>query len=187
MDEVEIIHKAKEGDLQAFEKLVCLYQKRVFSFAYYHLRNRSDAEDISQEVFWRVFRSLYRFDESRKFFSWIYSIEMNLIRSMVRFRKFRSTESDEDYYEVVGFMDRGILSAEDGLLLWKLTEHLEPKEKDLLYLKYIDDRSVSEISELLHISETNIKVKLFRAKEKIRTRLEEETHENAKFQAVFGE
>jgi RNA polymerase sigma-70 factor, ECF subfamily len=167
MQENEIISKAQEGDLRAFEELVTLYKRRVFAFAYYYLRNKADAEDVSQEVFWRVFNYIKKFDAEKKFFSWIYAIEMNVIKGSYKSKNNRTVDINEDYFEQISFNDNGLLSMEDKIVLFNAIEKLEEDEKNLLLLKYMEDLSIKEIADAFTLTEENVKVKIFRAKEKV--------------------
>ncbi len=167
MEEFDLVSKAQKGDFQAFEELVLIYKKRVFSFAYYHVRNKADAEDISQEVFWRLFNYIKKYDVKRKFFSWIYAIEMNVIKSFFQKNKNRTVELTENFINSIIFNDNSLLSVDDKLFLFKAMEEISEDEKNILFLKYMDDLSIKEISETLEITEENVKVRIYRAKEKL--------------------
>jgi RNA polymerase sigma factor (sigma-70 family) len=167
MQENDIISKAQQGDLRAFEELVTLYKRRVFAFAYYYLKNKADAEDVSQEVFWRVFNYIKKFDTDKKFFSWIYAIEMNVIKGSFKNKKNKIVEVSEDFFEQISFNDNSLLSTEDKIVLFNAIDKLEDDEKNLLFLKYMEDLSIKEIADAFELSEDNIKVKIFRAKEKL--------------------
>jgi RNA polymerase sigma-70 factor (ECF subfamily) len=168
MDEKEIIRLAKQGDRGAFGKLIDRYKKLVYSFAFYHLKNRADAEDISQEVFWRVFSYLSKYDEKRKFFSWIYAIEMNILASYMRKKmKHRKVCINDDFLQNVEFDEKDNMSMEDRILLFQAIDGLNSMEKSLIFMKYNEDCSIREIAESFNISEENVKVRLFRTKEKL--------------------
>jgi len=172
MDEKELIRKAKNGDFEAFKKLVSCYNKQCFSFAYYHLKNRADAEDFVQEVFYRVFLYLKRYDEKRKFFSWLYAIERNVLMTFFKKKKKKQLEVEEVFVENIVFYDEK-LNIEDRVALFKAIENLNEMEKDLIFLKYNEDLSIKDIAEAFHLSEENVKVKLFRAKERLLNLLKE--------------
>lgn len=168
MDEKEVILRAQKGDIKAFEEIVELYQKRVFSFAYSYVRNRSDAEDITQDVFWKLFIHIKKFNTDKKFFSWIYAILINTIMSFFKGRKKHKTQdSDEEFVQNIAWNDGNRLSTEDKLVLFQALDTLKPEEKNLLLLKYMEDLTIKEISEIAQLSEENVKVRIFRAKEKL--------------------
>jgi len=167
MEDTEIVSRAQKGDFKAFEELVELYQKRVFSFAIYHVKNKADAEDVSQEVFWRIFNYIKKYDSSRKFFSWVYAIELNVIKSFFRKKKKHFLVLNEDILNLIVFHDDGLLSSDDKITLFKALDKIDIEERNILFYKYIDDLSIKEIAEIYRISEENVKVRIFRAKEKI--------------------
>jgi len=168
MDEKEIIKEVKKGNSEAFGQLIDLYKKLVFSFAYYHVKNRADAEDITQEVFWRVFSYINKFDEKRKFFSWLYTIEMNILATFLKKRmKQKKAYADQDFLENIVFDEKDRMSAEDKIVLFEAIDKLSTMEKSLIYMKYNEDYSIKEIAESFKLSEQNVKVKLFRTKGKL--------------------
>ena len=176
MVESEIIKQAKRGNSEAFGKLIDSYKKLVFSFAYYHVKNRADAEDITQEVFWRVFSYINKFDEKRKFFSWLYAIEMNILATFFKKRiKHKKADVDEDFLENIVFDEKDHLSLEDKIILFEAIDKLSSLEKSLIYMKYNEDCSIKEIAESVNLSEDNVKVKLFRTKGKLYQILGKET------------
>ncbi|MGC8765335.1 MAG: RNA polymerase sigma factor [Brevinematia bacterium] len=166
MDEKELLILAKKGDLKAFEKLISIYSRHCFSFGYYHLKNRSDAEDFVQEVFYKLFLYIKSYNENKKFFSWFYEIEKNVLKDFFKKRNKRKEEIDEKFFENVVFYDNHI-GIEDKISLFKAIESLNEDEKDLIFMKYNEDLSIKEIAEILKLSEENVKVRLFRAKQKL--------------------
>ncbi len=168
MDERQIISLAKEGNREAFGSLIDRYKRLVYSFAFYHTKNKADAEDVAQEVFWRVFSYLNKFDEKRKFFSWVYAIEMNVIMSFKRKNmKHKKVCIDEEFLQNVKFDEKDHLSTEDRIMLFQAIDGLNSIDKSLIYMKYNENCSIREIAESLRLSEDNVKVRLFRAKEKL--------------------
>ena len=174
-NERDCIEKAQKGDLKAFEELVKHYQKQAFSFAYVRLRNRHDAEDIVQEVFWKVFVNLKRFDPARKFASWLFTIEMNAMMTFFRSRKKTvSIDQDDDFMENIRIEKESSISPEDKIVLFDAINSLNELDKNLILMKYHDDLSIKEIAEILKISEENVKVRIFRAKDKLSDFLKKE-------------
>ena len=89
IDDFSLVKAFQAGDQQAFESLVRRYQHQVANLIYVTMGNRDDVDDIAQEVFIRVYRSLIRFKFDASFFSWIYRITMNLCIDEIRKRKIR--------------------------------------------------------------------------------------------------
>jgi RNA polymerase sigma-70 factor, ECF subfamily len=88
-DDYTLIQAVQAGDHSAFETLVRRYQRQVANLIYTNMGNQSDVEDIAQEVFIRVYRSLPQFKFNASFFSWIYRITVNLCIDEIRKRKIR--------------------------------------------------------------------------------------------------
>ncbi len=164
---VEWVVLAKQGDLKAFEKLVEGYKRQIFSLCLCKTRRKADAEDLLQEVFWRAYDKLYTLKDDRKFFSWLYTIAINTVRSFLRSSARKKTESDEDYQESISWSDKGMLSVEDKMSLMDAMEELKEEDRLLLQWKYLEDWSLKEIAEVLDITENNTKVKLFRARDRL--------------------
>ena len=75
--EVELVQRAAQGDLAAFEELMAKYQRAVFNIALYKSKNYSDAEDLSQEIFLAAFKALSTLKETEKFAGWLFGIAYN--------------------------------------------------------------------------------------------------------------
>ena len=88
-DDFTLIRLIQAGDHQAFESLIRRYQRQVANLIYLTMGNRDDVDDIAQEVFIRVYRSLPKFKFDASFFSWLYRITMNLCIDEIRKRKIR--------------------------------------------------------------------------------------------------
>ena len=174
IEEKEIIMRARDGSLGDFEKLLALYKKRVFGIIYLHIRNRSDAEDLFQEVFYRVFRGLKSYDPGRSFFAWIYTVTLNTVRSYLTKTKSRKQEVDIEFLEDLVADSEADFSTEDKIILFNALDCLPDDERQLIYLKYMQGIGVSEISELTGLSEENVKVKLHRIRKKIGKEMEGE-------------
>src|SRR5437764_11855340 len=88
-DEAEIIRRCLAGDERAHRELMSRYERPVFSIALRMLRQREDAEDVTQETFVRMFRALERYDPTRPFSAWLFTITSRLSIDLLRRRKLR--------------------------------------------------------------------------------------------------
>lgn len=86
LDDSHVVQSFLDGNAQAFTELVVRYQTRLLNFVYRTIGDRERAEDLVQEVFVRVYRHLHRFDQSKKFSTWIYTIASNLAKNELRNR-----------------------------------------------------------------------------------------------------
>lgn len=166
----------KKGDMKGFQEIVKSYQKRVFSFAYSWLRNRADAEDAVQEVFWRVLKHIKRYDENRAFSTWVFAVAMNVIKAIYKKNKRKPKNMDEAFLESVHVSDDGFDSVEDKIALYQILDRLGEDDRNLFYLRYAVQMKISEIAELRQETEANVKTRLFRLREKMGRQDPEETY-----------
>lgn len=185
--EARLVRLAKTGDRAAFADLVELYKDKIFHLAYRMLGNRQEAEDIVQETFLRVFRSLDRYDEGLKFSTWIYRIGTNL--SIDRLRKRRTTYSLDadigpdggdgtDWHSLLASEEatpegRALLS-ETQRRIREAIDSLPEKYKSVVVLKYLHDMSLQEIGDVLDMPVTTVKTRVHRGREFLRAKLEGE-------------
>jgi RNA polymerase sigma-70 factor (ECF subfamily) len=174
----ELVRRAKNGDKEAFETLVRQHQSRVFAVAGGILRNREDVEDIAQQVFLKAYFSLKRFDQRAAFSTWLYKITLNECWDLLRKRKVRplllevdlSEEQARQYQAAVEVAD-GRPDASERLAarerVEQLLECLEERDRSMLVLKEVQGFSVEEIAEVLEINANTVKVRLFRARQRI--------------------
>ncbi len=175
VEELQIIERIQKGDTNAFSFLVTKYQDVVFSIALKVLRNREDAEEMAQETFIKAYRSLSSFQGKSKFSTWLFSIAYNTCITSVRKKKFPTTsidqvqieESDEEWDSF------GMSSEERSRMLETAMKQLPEDDYMLVVLFYYEEQSVEEISRIVGMSESNVKVKLFRARKKLYTIMNE--------------
>lgn len=173
-----LVRRAQAGDEGAFQEVVERYQSKVFSIIHGIVRQRNDVEDIAQQVFAKVYFSLRNFDFRSSLITWIYKITVNECFDYLRKKKVRKLvyESDMSEDEVrrvensVPVLDRGTradttLARRDYIV--KLLDRVSDEEKRLLVLKEVEGYSVEELSGMLKMNENTIKVKLFRARQKL--------------------
>ncbi len=168
MDESALIFDAQHGSLTALEELIDRYQGKIFSITLTHTRNREDAMDISQEVFMKMYKHIRHFDNTRNFFPWLYSIMMNTLRSyMNKNKKYRKNQGT-DFLDEVELIDQPGMSIEDKLCLFNALDELDSKDKELIILKYFEDLSIQEIAQICSMGESNVKVSLMRARNRMK-------------------
>ena len=151
-----------------FEELYDRYVDKVYRKCLSFVKNEAQAEDFTHDIFLRVVLKLGSFKEHAKFSTWLYSITYNYCMDQVRQTK-RQAEvaldenfdlADDGYdLELVEMQTRG---------LKKALQKIDPDERAILLMKYQDDFSIKEISETLKITESAVKMRLMRTKEKLR-------------------
>jgi len=162
--------RARGGDLGAFEDLVRQYQGDVWRFAYHFTRDRSLADDVTQEAFLRAWRSLDRFDLERPFGPWVCRIAANLAVNHVRSPRAREEGLPEGHAETrsSGPGPLGaLLDAEGARVLEAAMGQLPQEQRAVLVLRVVEDLSYAEIAETLGISPGTVMSRLFRARERL--------------------
>lgn len=186
MGEVDsgLVRKAKQGDIQAFEKLINKHQKRVYNIALRMLQNPEDAYDISQEVFIRVFKSMKEFREEASFSTWIYRIAKNACLDELRKRKKRNIVSlDENMEFEEGTVKRQIEDEAPGPdILYESKElkdivklalrHLSNDHRLVIVLRDLQGFSYDEIAKILDCPEGTVKSRINRARKALKDILE---------------
>jgi len=168
------IVKTLAGDTQSFGILVERYQTMVYSLALKMLKHKEEAEEVAQDTFIKSYKSLSKFSGKSKFSTWLYRIGYNTcldrIKGNVKYNNnveidtISSTElsSVESIFE-------GIERKERSEIIQDCMNQLPDDERVILHLFYFEELSLKEIKKVLSISESNIKVKLFRARKKLFT------------------
>lgn len=177
--EVALVRRAQAGDEAAFRQIVERYQSKVFAIIHGILRNRNDVEDIAQQVFTKVYFALKGFDFRSSLVTWLYKITVNecydyLRKMKVRKVTYESDMSEDDVRRIENTEDavRGPMERQDRVALErdyvvKLLAKLSEEERTLLMMKEIEGYSVEELAQIHGMNENTVKVKLFRARQKL--------------------
>jgi RNA polymerase sigma-70 factor (ECF subfamily) len=175
---VSMVKKAKAGNRTALGRLVELFQEDIFRMIYYRTHSQIDAEDLTQEVFVQVFKSLSRIREEERFRAWIFSIALNLVRDFQRKKKIRAllgVPSQRDDMAPGKGKTGHHPEAMESLMrkeFWKqikiLLDKLSRGEKEVFLLRFMDHLSIREISYVLEKNESTVKTHLYRALGKLR-------------------
>ncbi|KIL51785.1 RNA polymerase sigma factor SigW [Jeotgalibacillus soli] len=176
------IKQVLKGDQNAFGEIVEIYKDKVFHVCFRMLGNRQEAEDISQDAFIRAYINIHTFDIDRKFSTWLYRIATNLCIDRIRKKK-------PDYYldaEVTGtegltmysqipvderLPEEEVESMELQDTIQKEISKLPDKYRSVIVLKYIEELSLKEISEILDLPLGTVKTRIHRGREALRKQL----------------
>ncbi|MDQ4072352.1 MAG: sigma-70 family RNA polymerase sigma factor [Actinomycetota bacterium] len=175
-DEAELVAKARDGDRAAFDELVRMTHASVYTLAYRLTGNAEDARDVAQETYLRAYRSIHRFRGDSRFSTWLYRITANCASTLIA-RRARTSHDELSLDEPVP--DRrpevdpeGM--AESGFIRDRLTAalaELPPRLRAVVVLRDIYDLPHEAIAAELGISQEAAKVRLHRARRKLRERL----------------
>jgi len=179
-----LIEQCLKGQQSSFSELIDKYKNLVFDLAYRMTYNLQDAEDISQEVFIRAYKSLSNFNPRYKFSTWLYQMTLNLCRDRFRKGKIPSISLDtppnegdqKDFNSLIADpknnLEETFLQAEQTNFINTLISSLPLKYREVIVLRHLRDLSYEEMSKILNISIGSVKTRLFRAREKLREILE---------------
>lgn len=174
--DISIIRRVLEGDTDAFGMLVDHYGSMVFKVVYRITDNREASEDLCQEAFIRAFRQLSQFKGDAAFSSWLYRIAWNL--SMDHLDKARK-QTWVDINELTETHNRSLPAtepfdtmdtAERRRALTREIERLAPPDRLLIELYYQEEKTVKEISWIMGLGESNVKIRLHRIRKKLKSR-----------------
>lgn len=177
-DEALLVRRVQARDEMAFREIVDRYQAKVFSIIYGILRNRNDAEDIAQQVFAKIYFSIGNFDFRSSLLTWIYKITVNECYDYLRKKRVRKLVYESDFSEEDSLKMENSESVREkaaGIdtelarrdLVMKLLAKVSEEDRRLILLKEVEGHSVEELAEMTGMNENTIKVKLFRARQKL--------------------
>ena len=181
--DVALVERAKAGDTAAFEQLVRQYDRQIFRTAQHITQNREDAEDITQDVFFKAFQKLDQFQGNSKFSTWLVRIAVN--ESLMRLRKRRTGKMvsiDEDVETEEGSVPRDLADwapdpeqnytqSELAEILRKTIQGLPQGFRVVFALRDVEGLSTEETAETLGLSVPAVKSRLLRARLQLRERL----------------
>ncbi len=177
----------KHGDLQeSIEKIYEQYYRDVYHFLICFTGNRNDAEDLTQEVFIQVLKSMPKYNENYRLKTWILTIARNVAVDHFRRHKFISIFKEGFFASLVSKdkkPDELLETKEQKTVVHNAISKLKPNYRAVLILRGINGFSIRETAEILNCSEAKVKVEYFRALKKLQTILNfnvEEGIENAK-------
>jgi RNA polymerase sigma-70 factor (ECF subfamily) len=172
--EAEIVARVLKGDRQSYSLLVEEYKSPIYNLAYRMTGNSEDADDLTQETFIRAYQYLWRYDTRRKFFTWLYTLALNLIRSHLR-KKNKGNKSIEEVSALL-LADKNpspeaelIENQEISVYLLRL----EYESRALLIMKFHQGLTFEEIAQITGKSLSAVKMRIYRGLEKLKELLKE--------------
>lgn len=176
----ELIAKVLSGQSASFEPLVVKYQPRVFALARRYARRETEVEDIVQTVFLKTFSKLSSYKGTAPFEHWLMRTATytcyDFLRKHQRNREWNASDlsgEENDWFENLGEESHAHTNQEAArALVDKLLDELKPDDRHIITLLELDRKSIHEIADLTGLSESNVKVKAHRAREKMRKALD---------------
>lgn len=188
MSELErsLLRRLRDRDERAFRELLELHRDRVFNITFRMLGNRAEAEDVAQEVFITVFKTVDQFREQSKFSTWLYRVAVNHCKNRIKYLARRHDrdrdELDETSQQANGAIagppvrmpqpDRALEGAQMERLLQEAIGTLDDDHRIVVVLRDIEDLSIEEICDITGLPDGTVKSRLHRARLALRKKLQ---------------
>lgn len=183
--DVKLIADLKSGKLEAFDKIVERYQRKIYALSFNITRNQMDAEDVVQDVLLSIFRKIDSFQGKSAFSSWVYRVTLNATYMKLRGKKkdkFVSLDDEYPAFNKAGYMyekpfdwstsaESLLFSNETREIIGKAVDLLPEKERVVFILRDVNGFSTDKVGELLELSIPAVKSRLHRARLFLRKKL----------------
>jgi RNA polymerase sigma-70 factor (ECF subfamily) len=182
-DDLDLVHASKNGDIAAFEQLVKRYDRKLFRIAQSITHNTEDAQDVVQEAFFKAFQNLEKFREESKFSTWLIRITVNQSLMKLRSQRAKGTVcldddvwSDRDMFflEIADWApnpEQLYWASELRVILLKALTAMRPILRAVFVIRDIEGLSIDQTAEVLNLSESAVKARLWRARLHLRASL----------------
>ena len=178
LTDTEIISRVLKGEQQIFAELVSRYQNYVFTLVLRFTENREDAEEVSQDVFVKTYRSLADFRGESKFSTWLYTIARTTCITFLRKKKLQTTSIDNEKTllqlenKESSFKANLVEQKSRTAMVNDAIKLLSPDDAQIITLFYKAEQSLEEIGNILGMEPNTIKVKLHRARQRLKDKME---------------
>jgi len=184
--DTDLIEQTLAGDQSAYADLVKRHQRFVFTLAMRFAKSREDAEEIAQDCFIKAYRSLGTFQRQSKFTTWLYSIVYTTAMTTLRKKRIAtdSIDDEETFIQVEnkpsGYDENNVENKSRSFYLSQAIDQLLPDDATIITLFYKGEQSLEEIAQTMGIEANTVKVKLFRARQRLKDKLERNLKHEAK-------
>lgn len=171
--EAEIVAKVLKGDRKAYALLVEEYKSPLYNLAYRMTGNFEDADDLTQEAFIRAYQYLWRYDPRKKFFTWLYTIALNLIKNHYKKNRKHNISDELSAYLLADNSPSPETKMIEAQEISSCLLRLEYEIRALLIMKYQQELSFEEIAEITGKSLSAVKMSIYRGLEKLKELMNE--------------
>lgn len=177
LTDTELLDEILNGHQPAYGELVKRYQRFVFTLALRFSKNREDAEEIAQDCFIKAYRSLHAFKRTSKFSTWMYSIVYTTSITFLRKKKLETSSIDDEEHaalqnRIFEFDTDRVMIKSRAVYIRKALEMLFPDDAAVITLFYYNEQSLDETAKAMRIEPNAAKVKLHRARHRLKEKLE---------------
>ncbi|NDV17079.1 sigma-70 family RNA polymerase sigma factor [Muricauda sp. TY007] len=175
--EKQLISEIRKGNARAFSDLVDSYKDLVFTLSIRMLGNREEAEEVSQDVFIKVYKSLPTFKGDSKLSTWMYRIAYNTCLDRIRKIKKKRTHTDLEHIDQIAYADldtafQKMVETERSELINKCLSQLSAEDAGVLTLFYLEEKNLQEMEKATNLPVNTLKVRLFRARKRLASIME---------------
>lgn len=167
-DRLRTLASAKAGDLAAFERLMRQQERLVLATARRLLGNMEDAQDVAQEVFWRLYQNLHKVDATENVTGWLYRVTVNLCRGRQRKRLAHVEAELADVPAPSAGPHHQLLEAERQQVLQMSLRRLSEKERAALVLRDLEGLPTKQVARILGSSEATVRSQISKARLKVK-------------------
>jgi RNA polymerase sigma-70 factor (ECF subfamily) len=165
---LNLISKAKKGDIKAFQTLIHMDKEKLYKMAYVYLRNEDDALEVFQETIYKAFESLSKLKNDEYFSTWMTRILINSAINLLRKKK-QVVPINKEVLENIS--DTSSFNSDVQIDLLKAMEEIEEKYKTVLLLRYYQDYTVKQIASMLKCPEGTVKTNIRRGLDKLKEKM----------------
>lgn len=186
LSDIELIDQTLGGNQAAYADLIKRHQRFVFTLALRFVKNREDAEEVTQDCFVKAYKSLALFQRQSKFSTWLYSIVYTTGMSSLRKKRIETSSIDDEDNSIqvanqtTDFDSNTAENRSRSFYLNQAIDQLLPDDATIITLFYKGEQSLEEISQALGMPTNTVKVKLFRARHRLKETLERNLKHEAK-------
>jgi len=192
--ERSLLRRLRDRDERAFRELIEDHRDRVYNITFRMLGNRAEAEDVAQEVFITVFKTIETFREESKFSTWLYRVTVNTCKNRIKYLARRHDrdrdeldESSNGQHGAVGAIgapqpkspDRALESVQMEKLLQEAIAGLDEEQRIVVILRDVEDLSIEEICKITELPDGTVKSRLHRARLVLRKKLQRHVGEES--------
>lgn len=190
-----VINRVQSGDANAFELILKEYDKKVYMYIYNMVKNKDTAQDLTQDTFIKVYKNIHRFDKSKHFITWLYTIAKNTTFNYLKSeKKVKLFEIDENIDSISMINNYSISTSPEVLLerkeqtmyVNKMIDELPEKYKVLILLKYVEKLSYKDISERLNIPVSKIESRLYTARQHLMSKMKKSKNEEGQVNSLWN-
>lgn len=185
LSDIELIEQTLAGDQSAYADLVRRHQRFVFTLAMRFMKTREDAEEVAQDCFIKAYRSLESFQGGSKFSTWLYSIVYTTAMTALRKKRVDTDSIDDEntYIQVEntgGYDVNNVENKSRSFYVNQAIAQLLPDDATIITLFYKGEQSLEEIAQTMGMEANTVKVKLFRARQRLKEKLEHNLKDEVK-------